>query len=103
MADLTLVAALADNRVIGRSGHGLPWSLPAARPAYDGGPAEVLLSSDADHPSVAARIAAGGGHQRPAQRHAPSAAAVPARGGAPAGQAALGRAVRIANGVRGQN
>lgn len=28
MADLTLVAALADNRVIGRSGHGLPWSLP---------------------------------------------------------------------------
>ncbi|CAA0132272.1 Nucleoside triphosphate pyrophosphohydrolase [Mycolicibacterium vanbaalenii] len=37
----------------------VPWSLPAARPAYDGEPAEVLLSSDADHPSVAARIAAG--------------------------------------------
>ncbi|GAB3240117.1 nucleoside triphosphate pyrophosphohydrolase [Mycolicibacterium hippocampi] len=37
----------------------VPWSLPAARPAYDGDAAEVLLSSDADHPTVAARIAAG--------------------------------------------
>ncbi|MDZ4265240.1 MAG: nucleoside triphosphate pyrophosphohydrolase [Mycobacterium sp.] len=37
----------------------VPWSLPSARPAYDGDPAEVLLSSDSDHPSVAARIAAG--------------------------------------------
>ncbi|MGB3231210.1 MAG: nucleoside triphosphate pyrophosphohydrolase [Mycobacterium sp.] len=37
----------------------VPWSLPAARPAYDGDAADVLLSSDADHPTVAARIAAG--------------------------------------------
>ncbi|WP_370331804.1 nucleoside triphosphate pyrophosphohydrolase [Mycolicibacterium hippocampi] len=37
----------------------VPWSLPAARPAYDGDAAEVLLSSDAGHPTVAARIAAG--------------------------------------------
>ncbi|MGE0219253.1 nucleoside triphosphate pyrophosphohydrolase [Mycolicibacterium sp.] len=37
----------------------VPWSLPSARPSYDGQPAEVLLSSDRDHPSVAARIAAG--------------------------------------------
>lgn len=37
----------------------VPWSLPAARPDYDGEPAEVLLSSDAAHPSVAARVAAG--------------------------------------------
>lgn len=29
MAELTLIAAVADNRVIGRSGHGLPWTLPA--------------------------------------------------------------------------
>ncbi|MGD9619789.1 MAG: nucleoside triphosphate pyrophosphohydrolase [Mycolicibacterium sp.] len=37
----------------------VPWSLPSARPAYDGAPAAVLLSSDAEHPSVVARIAAG--------------------------------------------
>ena len=37
----------------------VPWSLPAARPAYDGDPAEVLLSSDAEHPSVLSRISAG--------------------------------------------
>ncbi|MCV7150029.1 nucleoside triphosphate pyrophosphohydrolase [Mycolicibacterium pyrenivorans] len=37
----------------------VPWSLPSARPAYEGEAAAVLLSSDADHPSVAARIAAG--------------------------------------------
>ncbi|BBX53890.1 nucleoside triphosphate pyrophosphohydrolase [Mycolicibacterium poriferae] len=37
----------------------VPWSLPAARPAYDGEPAEVLLSSDAEHPSVLSRISAG--------------------------------------------
>lgn len=37
----------------------VPWSLPSARPAYTGDPAEVLLSSDRAHPSVAARIAAG--------------------------------------------
>ena len=37
----------------------VPWSLPAARPAYDGEPAEVLLSSDAEHPSVMSRISAG--------------------------------------------
>jgi len=37
----------------------VPWSLPSARPAYDGDPAPVLLSSDREHPSVAARIAAG--------------------------------------------
>lgn len=29
MADLTLIAAVADNRVIGHSARGLPWSLPA--------------------------------------------------------------------------
>jgi XTP/dITP diphosphohydrolase len=37
----------------------VPWSLPAARPAYDGEDAEVLLSSDPDHPAVKARLAAG--------------------------------------------
>ncbi|MEW5808094.1 MAG: nucleoside triphosphate pyrophosphohydrolase [Actinomycetota bacterium] len=37
----------------------VPWSLPSARPAYSGDPAPVLLSSDREHPSVAARIAAG--------------------------------------------
>lgn len=35
------------------------WSLPSARPAYDGVPAVVLLSSDPDHPSVVRRTAAG--------------------------------------------
>ncbi|MCH9729009.1 MAG: nucleoside triphosphate pyrophosphohydrolase, partial [Actinomycetia bacterium] len=33
----------------------VPWSLPSARPAYDGVPAAVLLSSDPDHPSVVSR------------------------------------------------
>ena len=37
----------------------VPWSLPAARPAYDGDGAPVLLSSDPDHPAVKARLAAG--------------------------------------------
>ena len=37
----------------------VPWSLPAARPAYDGENAPVLLSSDPNHPMVLARIAAG--------------------------------------------
>ncbi len=37
----------------------VPWSLPSARPDYDGQPAAVLLSSDAGHPSVQARIRAG--------------------------------------------
>jgi XTP/dITP diphosphohydrolase len=37
----------------------VPWSLPAARPAYDGEDAPVLLSSDREHPAVAARIARG--------------------------------------------
>ncbi|BBX20507.1 nucleoside triphosphate pyrophosphohydrolase [Mycolicibacterium duvalii] len=37
----------------------VPWSLPSARPAYDGEAAATLLSSDPEHPSVAARIAAG--------------------------------------------
>jgi XTP/dITP diphosphohydrolase len=37
----------------------VPWSLPAARPAHTGQDAPVLLSSDPDHPSVAARLAAG--------------------------------------------
>jgi XTP/dITP diphosphohydrolase len=37
----------------------VPWSLPAARPAYTGDAAEVLLSSDPDHPEVKARLAAG--------------------------------------------
>ena len=37
----------------------VPWSLPAARPAYDGDDAPVLLSSDPDHPAVKARLAAG--------------------------------------------
>jgi XTP/dITP diphosphohydrolase len=37
----------------------VPWSLPAARPAYDGADAPVLLSSDPDHPAVKARLAAG--------------------------------------------
>ena len=41
----------------------VPWSLPSARPCFSGAPeedaAEVLLSSDAGHPSVASRIAAG--------------------------------------------
>ena len=37
----------------------VPWSLPSARPAYDGDDAPVLLSSDPDHPAVKARLAAG--------------------------------------------
>jgi XTP/dITP diphosphohydrolase len=37
----------------------VPWSLPAARPAYDGEDAPVLLSSDPDHPAVKTRLAAG--------------------------------------------
>ncbi|MBB2991039.1 XTP/dITP diphosphohydrolase [Mycolicibacterium iranicum] len=40
----------------------VPWSLPSARPAFSGDSddqAEVLLSSDANHPSVRARVAAG--------------------------------------------
>lgn len=41
----------------------VPWSLPAARPCFDGDPeherAPVLLSSDAGHPAVRSRIAAG--------------------------------------------
>jgi nucleoside triphosphate diphosphatase len=37
----------------------VPWSLPAARPAYDGHDAPVLLSSDPDHPAVKARLTAG--------------------------------------------
>jgi XTP/dITP diphosphohydrolase len=37
----------------------VPWSLPAARPASNGDDAPVLLSSDADHPAVKARLAAG--------------------------------------------
>ena len=37
----------------------VPWSLPAARPAYTGEDAPVLLSSDPDHPMVKARLAAG--------------------------------------------
>jgi len=37
----------------------VPWSLPAARPAYDGEDAPVLLSSDPDHPAVKGRLAAG--------------------------------------------
>ncbi len=37
----------------------VPWSLPAARPAHAGDDAPVLLSSDADHPAVKARLAAG--------------------------------------------
>ncbi|OBA86843.1 nucleoside triphosphate hydrolase [Mycobacteriaceae bacterium 1482268.1] len=37
----------------------VPWSLPSARPAYEGDDAPVLLSSDPDHPVVQARLAAG--------------------------------------------
>lgn len=37
----------------------VPWSLPGARPAFDGPDAPVLLSSDADHPAVQSRLAAG--------------------------------------------
>jgi XTP/dITP diphosphohydrolase len=37
----------------------VPWSLPAARPAHTGDDAPVLLSSDANHPAVTARLAAG--------------------------------------------
>jgi XTP/dITP diphosphohydrolase len=37
----------------------VPWSLPAARPAYDGEDAPVLLSSDREHPAVKTRLAAG--------------------------------------------
>lgn len=37
----------------------VPWSLPSARPAYDGDNAPVLLSSDPDHPAVKARLATG--------------------------------------------
>jgi XTP/dITP diphosphohydrolase len=37
----------------------VPWSLPAARPVFDGDDAPVLLSSDPDHPAVKARLDAG--------------------------------------------
>src|SRR5271155_818735 len=37
----------------------VPWTLPAARPAHTGEDAPVLLSSDSEHPSVTARLAAG--------------------------------------------
>jgi XTP/dITP diphosphohydrolase len=37
----------------------VPWSLPDAHPAYTGGEAPVLLSSDPNHPTVVARLAAG--------------------------------------------
>jgi XTP/dITP diphosphohydrolase len=37
----------------------VPWSLPDAHPAYTGGDAPVLLSSDPKHPTVLARLAAG--------------------------------------------
>lgn len=37
----------------------VPWSLPAARPAYTGQSAPVLVSSDRSHPEVIARTAAG--------------------------------------------
>jgi XTP/dITP diphosphohydrolase len=37
----------------------VPWTLPAARPAHTGDDAPVLLSSDPEHPSVTARLAAG--------------------------------------------
>ncbi|MEZ0363962.1 nucleoside triphosphate pyrophosphohydrolase [Mycobacterium sp. pUA109] len=37
----------------------VPWSLPSARPAHSGADAPVLLSSDREHPEVAARLAAG--------------------------------------------
>ena len=37
----------------------VPWSLPAARPAYTGVDAPVLLSSDPDHPMVREWLAAG--------------------------------------------
>src|ERR1044072_4887212 len=37
----------------------VPWSLPSARPAYEGEDAPVLLSSDREHPAVRARLAAG--------------------------------------------
>jgi XTP/dITP diphosphohydrolase len=37
----------------------VPWSLPGARPVFDGPNAPVLLSSDADHPAVQSRLAAG--------------------------------------------
>src|ERR1700754_642456 len=37
----------------------VPWSLPSARPAYEGEDAPVLLSSDPEHPAVQARLAAG--------------------------------------------
>src|SRR6201988_2059123 len=37
----------------------VPWSLPSARPAYEGEDAPVLLSSDPEHPAVQARLASG--------------------------------------------
>jgi XTP/dITP diphosphohydrolase len=37
----------------------VPWSLPSARSAHTGEDAAVLLSSDPEHPSVTARLAAG--------------------------------------------
>jgi XTP/dITP diphosphohydrolase len=37
----------------------VPWTLRAARPAHTGDDAPVLLSSDPEHPSVTARLAAG--------------------------------------------
>lgn len=37
----------------------VPWSLPSARPVFDGSDAPALLTSDAEHPVVKARLEAG--------------------------------------------
>ena len=37
----------------------VPWSLPAARPVFEGADAPVLLSSDPEHPAVKARLEVG--------------------------------------------
>ncbi|MDT5093939.1 MAG: nucleoside triphosphate diphosphatase [Mycobacterium sp.] len=37
----------------------VPWSLPSARPVFDGSDVPVLLSSDPEHPAVIERVAAG--------------------------------------------
>ena len=37
----------------------VPWSLPAARPVFEGPDTPVLLSSDPEHPAVKARLEAG--------------------------------------------
>jgi XTP/dITP diphosphohydrolase len=57
----------------------VPWSLPVARPVHSGAGATVLLSSDRDHPDVAARLGAGSGWFRRRRRKPANDCSTPSR------------------------